>query len=400
VLALVVVTGILLGWALVAGRLAKWSIGAPIAMTVAGVALTAGSNPVFRIILDPRTAEHGVEIVLAILLFVDATEVPGGVLGREPRIMLRLLGLALPLALILTWATGLVLFPREDPWVLAVAATVIVPIDLAPPLAVLRDPRIPARLREILNVESGLADGLVGPVFLFCLAGAQAHDHGFTDAAVTAVPAALIALGVGAAVGLSSAWLLGRAEARGWTQPSALRLGVLALPLLAYALALVLHGNGFVAAFVAGVFFGAAARRLPPDALHLAEDAGSLLSLVVWFLFGEVVNQTAGGVGFRLVGYALLAVTVLRMVPVLVSLRHSGVQPVDRVFLGWFGSRGLTSIVFGLLAYISLPHPANEFVGDTMVVTVLVSVIVHGLTSGPMAAGYAHRTHKISPRSP
>jgi sodium/hydrogen antiporter len=399
VLALVVIMAILLAWALVAGRLARWSITAPLAMVIAGLILTRGPDPVFHIELDTSTAEHGVEIVLAILLFVDATEVPGGVLGREPRVTLRLLVIALPLTAGLAVLAGYLVFPGSNFWLLAVLAMIVIPTDLAPAAALIRDRRVPGRLREILNVESGLNDGVVAPVFLFCLAAAQAHDersvplHALADA----VPGISVAIAVGAALGYPSAWLLGKAWNNGWTQPSALRLGVAALPLMAYGLAIVLHGNGFVAAFVAGVFFGSTARRLPADALHLAEDIGNLLSLVVWFVFGELVNDVvADGIELRVFGYGLLALTVVRIVPVMLSLLGSGIGRADAAFLGWLGPRGLASIVFGLLAFIGLPDPDNDLVGDVMVATVLLSIVIHGLSFGPIAAWYGRRTRRLA----
>jgi NhaP-type Na+/H+ or K+/H+ antiporter len=388
---------ILLAWALVAGRLARWNITAAMAMIAAGIALTAGSDPAIRIDLDNKIAERIVEVTLAMVLFVDATEVPGGILGREPRVTLRLVAVALPLSLVLALTAGFLLFPDEGIWMLALLAVIVAPTDLAPAVAIVRDRRVPARLREILNVESGLNDGLVAPLFLFCVAAAEAPDPNapVPDALINAVPAVLVALGVGAAVGLLSARVLSRAWSNAWTQPAALRLGVLALPLLAYTLALVLDGNGFVAAFVTGVLFSSSARRLPEDTLHLVEDTGTLLSLAVWFGFGQVVNQVIdAGPGLEVVVYALLALTLVRIVPVTLSLVGSGIDRLDALFLGWLGPRGLASIVFGLLAYIDLSSPDNVLPVEVMVVTVLLSVVLHGLSSGPIAAAYARRATK------
>src|ERR1700712_1747499 len=165
-------------WALVAGRLGRWSVTAPLAMVVAGMALTAGSNPVFVIDLETGSAETGVEIVLALLLFLDATEIPVKAFRQHRGLLVRLLCVALPLSLGVAWLAGLLFFPGESYWVLALLATVIIPIDLAPAGPVLRDQRIPATVRETLNVESGLNDGLIAPVFLICLAGATSGTAG------------------------------------------------------------------------------------------------------------------------------------------------------------------------------------------------------------------------------
>jgi NhaP-type Na+/H+ or K+/H+ antiporter len=346
---------------------------------------------VFIFDVEFESGERVVEVILAILLFTDATEVPGGVLGREPRLTLRLLLVALPLSLGLAWLAGLVLFPGVGLWLLAVLATIVMPVDLAPAVAFVRDRRIPERLRQVLNAESGLNDGILAPVFLFCLAAATTvGGDARLDAAVDAVPSLVVAFLVGAAVGIVAARVLRRSLDAGWTQPSALRLGVLTLPLLAYAGAVVLDGNGFIAAFVAGVFFEPEARRLPPDALHLVEDVGATFSLALWFIFGAIVNDVVarGAITWQIVVYAALALTVVRMLPVAVSLAGTDVGGRDRLFLGAVGARGIATLVFGMLAYIDLSGPDADLVLTTMVVTVVASIVVHGLTSGLVARWY------------
>jgi sodium/hydrogen antiporter len=279
VLGVVVLAMVVLVWALVARRLATLSITTAIAVVIAGMVLTAGSHPVIRINLDTTIVERGVEVVLAILLFVDATEVPSGILGRERGVLMRLLAIELPLSLILAWLVGLALLSERDAWLLAVLAIIVVPVDLAPAVAIVRDRRVPERLREIVNVEAGLNDGVAAPLFLFCLAGATAKHTPALEALENALPAILIAVGVGGAIGLTGAITLRWSWRRDWTEPSALRLGVLALPVMAYALAIALGGNGFVAAFVAGLLFAVRNPGLPSEALQLTEDVGTLLSL-------------------------------------------------------------------------------------------------------------------------
>jgi NhaP-type Na+/H+ or K+/H+ antiporter len=401
-LALVVILLLLLGWALVAGRLARYSVTAPLALLVAGVALTAGQDPVFIFDIEFEAAERIVEVIVAILLFTDATEVPGGVLGREPRLTLRLLLIALPLSLVAGWLVGVALFPGLSPWLVAVLATIVMSVDLTPAVSFVRDHRIPERLRQVLNAESGLNDGIVAPTFLFCLAAATAAgSEAQADAAVDAVPALGVAFLVGAFVGAVAARVLNRALRAGWTQASALRLGVLTLPLLAYAGAVVLGGNGFIAAFVAGVFFEPEARRLPADALHLVEDVGALLSLALWFLFGAVLNDVVerGSITWQIVLYAALALTVARMLPVAAALTGTDLVGRDRLFLGWARPRGIGSVVFGLLAYIELTGPDAEVVLAVMVVTVAASIVVHGLSTGLVTRRYGRPERRASPGS-
>ncbi|QMU77370.1 hypothetical protein GXW83_18365 [Streptacidiphilus sp. PB12-B1b] len=395
--ALVVSTGTLFLWALVAARLARWSITAPVAMTAAGVALTAGAHPLVRIGLTTSDAERAVEIILAVLLFTDATEVPAGAVRDQRGLLVRLLVFALPLTFAAGVLLGVLLFPSGGWWLAALFAAVTVPIDLAPAAELIRDVRLPSWLRAVLTVESGLNDGLIAPVFLLCLAGLEAHhgpepESGELGDAISALLWAVLA---GAVVGRPGGWLLRRSWTAGWTGPAAARLGIVALPLMAYALAIVVHGNGFVAAFVAGLFFTPYARALPATAtpLHLLEDTGTLLSLALWFVFGQLVNQAfTGDFDPRVVAYAALSLTVVRIGPVLLCLRGSRLDRADRLVLACLGPRGLASIVFGLLAFIALapdqPHVA-DLVGQVMTMTVLMSLALHGLTYGPLARRYA-----------
>ena len=338
-LGIVVLLLVVLLWALVARRLARFSITMAIAVTIVGVVLTAGKHPVIIIDLDTKIIERGVELALAILLFIDATEVPGGILSRERNVLTRLLVIALPLSLILAWLAGLALFSENDAWLLAVLAIIVVPVDLAPAVAVLRDRRVPVRLREIMNVEAGLNDGVVAPVFLFCLAGATAKHTPGAEALQNALPQILIAVGVGGAIGSVGALVLGWLWKHKWTDPSALRLGVLVLPVMTYVVAITVDGNGFVAAFVAGIVFALRDYRLPSESLQLAEDVGTLLSLCVWFVFGEAVNQVFdAGVRVQVVAYAVLALTVVRIVPVVIALHGTTISRIEAVFIGWMGS--------------------------------------------------------------
>ncbi|MET0966075.1 MAG: cation:proton antiporter [Nakamurella sp.] len=384
-------------WALVAGRLGKWSITAPLAMVVAGMVLTAGANPVFVIELETSSAETGIEVVLALLLFLDATEIPAKAFRQHKGLIVRLLFIGIPLSLGVAWLAGALLFPGASPWLLAVMATVVIPLDLAPAGPILRDRRIPATIRETLNVEGGLNDGLIAPIFLICLAGATSGAAGDEPVAVLvdALPTLIIAVLVGLAIGLLGARLLIVVFRAGWTESSSLRLGILAVPLLSFGTAILLSGNGFIAAFVTGICFGSATRRLPADALHFTEDAGTMLSLIVWFIFGSLVNVALGsGALWAAVPYALIALTVVRILPVMASLFGSGVSARDAFVLGWLGPRGMGSIVFGLLAYIGLSAPENDTVADVMVATVALSVVLHGLSAGPIGAWYGRSSGK------
>ncbi|MFF9066678.1 cation:proton antiporter [Streptomyces sp. NPDC014891] len=390
--AVTVIAGILFTWCVLSRRLALWSITAPIAMMATGIALTSGSDPPLVFDFgDLAGFEHAVEVVLALLLFVDATEVPAGAVRRERRIATRLLGVALPLTLGAAFLAALAFFPDRPGWVLATLATVVVPLDLAPATAVVRDARIPARLRELLNVEGGLSDGVVSPVFLVCVAAASEYrtaGEDYAEALLDAVGAAGWAVGAGALVGTVSGRLLRRSWARGWALPTATRLAVLSVPVAAYSLSLALGGNGFVAAFVAGLCVAPALRHLPEGTVKMTDD---LATLALWFLFGQLVSDEFwDGFHLSVLLYAVLACTLVRVVPVLLALAGTDLSLSDRLFLGWMGPRGVASVVFGLLAAIELREAGGgDFVSRVMVITVMVSIVLHGLSSEPLGRRYA-----------
>ncbi|MFH8253828.1 cation:proton antiporter domain-containing protein [Streptomyces roseolus] len=401
-LAVTVIAGILFTWCVLSRRLALWSVTAPIAMMVAGIALTSGSDPPLVFDFgDLAGLERAVEVVLALLLFVDATEVPAGGIRRERSVVARLLGAALPLALGAAFLSALALFPDRPGWVLATLATVVVPLDLAPAAALVRDERIPARLREVLNVEGGLSDGIVSPVFLICVAAAAEYrtvGSDYAEALLDAAGAAGWAVGSGSLVGHLAGRLLRRSWAKGWVLPTAARLAVLSVPLAAYSLSVFLGGNGFVASFVAGVCLAPAMRHLPEDTVRMTDDLVTLSTLALWFLFGQLVSDEFwDGFHLSVVLYALLACTLVRLVPVAVALIGTDLSLSDRLFLGWMGPRGVASVVFGLLAAIELRGSGGgDFVARVMVITVMVSIVLHGLSAEPIGRRYA-RGRRPSP---
>ncbi|MFH9727600.1 cation:proton antiporter [Streptomyces sp. NPDC017254] len=394
-LAVTVIAGILFTWCVLSRRLALWSITAPIAMMVAGIALTSGSDPPLVFDFgDMAGFERVVEVVLALLLFVDATEVPAGAIRRERRLVARLLGAALPLTLGAAFLAALAFFPDQPGWVLAALATVVVPLDLAPAAAVVRDKRIPARLREVLTVEGGLSDGIVSPVFLICVAAAaEYHTAGddYAAALLDAVGAAGWAVAAGSLVGYGAGRLLRLSWAKGWTLPSAARLAVLSVPIAAYSLSVALGGNGFVASFVAGVCVAPAMRHLPEGTVKMTDDLVTLATLALWFLFGQLVSDEFwDGFHLSVILYAVLACTLVRVVPVILALIGTELSLSDRLFLGWMGPRGVASVVFGLLAAIELPAAGGgDFISRVMVITVMVSIVLHGLSTEPIGRRYA-----------
>lgn len=390
---IIAVAATLVVWSLLAEKFEEWRFTAPVVVVVAGVVVGLTVRDSVGETLNTHAALRAAEITLAVLLFVDAADVRGGMFGRHPGVALRVLLIGLPLSLGLAVGVGAWLLPGVGWPLLLVIACVVVPSDFAPAQAILRDRRLPARVRDVLNVEGGYNDGIVSPVFLFALvlAGHATSGRSAGDALGTAAPSAVKAVLVGLALGALLGFCVNRAERAGFMSAQAKRLVLVAAPLLAYGCAVGVGGNGFVASFLCGFVFHAVRRTEETQReMQLIDDVGFLLGVVMWFVFGTTaVFALWGGVEWELVLFCAAALTVVRIVPVMISLIGSGVPVREGFLIGWLGPRGTTSIVFGLLAFneLSLDDDA-VLVLTVLVVTVLGSVAVHGLGSPVTARKY------------
>jgi NhaP-type Na+/H+ or K+/H+ antiporter len=377
---------LVLGWAVTSGLLSRANINGPLLFTAAGYLL---ANPDW----GPLSVDYEAP---SIHLFADASRVSIAEVRQDVRFPVRLLGLGLPLSVVL--GSLLAAWLLDDvSWALAgfVGAT-LAPTDAALSAQVINDDRIPLRIRRVLNVESGLNDGIVTPVVAFTLAVAATeldiaghHDpHGGRALLEVAVGVA-----VGTAVGLGSAFLLTLGSRRHWIVAGGRRLGALGAALSSFALAVALDGNGFISAFVAGIAFGTGWRDESADVeevVELPELLGEVLAFVVWFLFGAVLVPVAfDNLDVSVLAYALLSLTLVRLLPVALSTLGAGLDRETVLFVGWFGPRGLASVVFALLAVEELGEiqavvPAVAAVS----LTVLLSVVLHGISAGPLGTRY------------
>jgi NhaP-type Na+/H+ or K+/H+ antiporter len=253
------------------------------------------------------------------------------------------------------------------------------------------DPVVPARIRRLINVESGLNDGIATPFVSVALAGAATADHisGATDAAAAVAELAL-GIVIGVIVGGAGGLLVNATRARGWAAEGFAGSAVLALAVCAYACALALHGNGFISAFVGGLAFGTTGGRRGAPLVPFVEETGALVSLLVWLAFGAVaVVPAARDLTWQIIVYAMLSLTAIRMIPVAAALVGTRLGWPTVAFVGWFGPRGLASVVFALLALEDLGTNAAGPAVTVISITVLLSVIAHGATAVPLAGRYA-----------
>jgi len=391
----------LIVWGLCSARLQRFDISAP--MVFVGLGLLC-ANPLGLVDVSSRSEGlHSLaEITLALLLFSDAARVNLRVLARDSGVPARLLFLGLPLSIGLGTVLAALLFPGVNVWVLAAIAASIAPTDAALGAQVVEDPHVPKRVRRILNVESGLNDGIATPFVTFFLATAV------SELAVHPAQSALGAIGdlalgalVGIVIGAGGGWLLKFASAKGWANPSYRALTVVAFALLAFAGADELGANGFIAAFVGGLAFGTIFMPEERDSvLQFDAGMGSLLSLIVWFVFGAFLVSALDVVTWQTVVYAVLALTVVRMLPVALVLVGSKLDRSTVAFIGWFGPRGLASVVFALVVSDALTGKDAELALSVISLTVVASVVAHGLSASPFARRYGAHMARLGRDSP
>ena len=277
-------------------------------------------------------------------------------------------------------------------WLALLVGAALAPTDAALGAGVMANPAIPASIRRLINVESGLNDGIATPFVSVAIAGAAAGGEIAGHGPAVAVADLALGLLVGVAVGGAGGLLVNAARRRGWAAEGFAGSAVLGLAVCAYASALALHGNGFVAAFVGGLAFGTTGGRRGEPLVPFVEETGALVSLLVWLAFGAVeVVPAVEGLTWQIAGYAALSLTVIRMVPVAVALIGARLDRATVVLVGWFGPRGLASVVFALLALEELGRGVAGRAVSVITVTVVLSVLVHGATADPLAARYARR---------
>jgi sodium/hydrogen antiporter len=387
--AVLIVAAVIFVWGAVSARVTRADLSAPIVFVAVGGLLAAVG------LIDeptaPETLKPLVEITLVWVLFSDAARVPVHKLGPDLGRCVRLLAIGMPLTVLAGWGLSMWLFPALGVWLALLVGAALAPTDAALGVPVVTNPAVPARIRRLITVESGLNDGIATPIVMLAIAGAASAED-LANAPGVGAALADLAIGavVGAVVGFAGGWLLRQARRRGWTAEEFTGIGVLALALVAYGLALTLGGNGFIAAFGAGMAFGAAAGKRGAAELEFLEQAGSLVSLLVWLAFGAIALPIMfDRIDLPTVLYAVLSLTLVRMVPVALATLGSGLGRDSVLFVGWFGPRGLASLVFALLALEELGAAADDAVA-VIAVTVLLSVIAHGLTAAPLAGRYGN----------
>ena len=389
---LAVLAVILLGFAAVSARVDGTRITAPMVFTAAGLVVGVEAFD----LVDPSATGAEVktlaEATLTVVLFSDASRIDLKTLRRSLGFPVRLLGIGLPLTIVAGFVVAVALL-GDLAWPEALlVAIILAPTDAALGQTVVTSPRLPTRVRQSLNVESGLNDGICVPLFVIALAVAQAEEGAIGDAHAVQVVLEKIGYGVlgGVLAGAVAAAVVVYAGGRRFVSPPWVQVIPLAGALLAFGFAEAIGGSGFIAAFVGGIIFGGLRRHRGGDVSYLMEQAGAVLAAVTFVVFGAVLLGPAiGDLTWQIGLYAILSLTLVRMVPVALALLGTGARRPTVAFLGWFGPRGAASIVFALLLLEEGGLPNDDVVLATVFVTVGLSVLAHGASAAPLAGRYA-----------
>ena len=390
---LAVLALILLGFAAISARIEGTWITAPMVFTAAGLVVGVEALGLVDPVATGIEVKTLAEATLAVVLFSDASRIDLKALRQTLGIPARLLGIGLPLTILAGFVVGVALL-GDLAWPEALLlAIILAPTDAALGQAVVTSPRLPTRVRQSLNVESGLNDGICVPLFFVALAVALAEDGAIGDGAAAELVLEKIGYGVlgGVVAGAVAAAVVVHAGGRRFVDATWLQVAPLAGALLGFGLAEAIGGSGFIAAFVGGMTFGGLRRRRGGDVSYLMEQTGAVLAAVTFVVFGAILLGPAlRDLTWQIALYAVLSLTLVRMVPVAFSMLGTSARRPTVAFLGWFGPRGAASIVFALLLLeeeSALPN--QDVLLTTVFVTVGLSVLAHGATAASLSGRYA-----------
>jgi NhaP-type Na+/H+ or K+/H+ antiporter len=385
-------------YSLIAGKIEKSAISGPIIFTLCGYLLGPQVFGILEYKADAATLRLIAELTLGIILFVDAAHADFAVLKKSFAIPQRMLLIGLPLVLLLGYGFGELIF-TEMSWVyIALLATMLAPTDAALGKPVIANESVPADIRQGLNFESGLNDGICVPVLLVFLAIALGESgEGRTMSLALSLVAQEVGIGalVGIALTLAGGYLARICFEKGWITSIWLQLLIPSLAIACFTLAQAVHGSGFIASFVGGLVLS----RMGSSKIHEitlpAEGVGEMLAMLTWLFFGiAVVGQFASSMSWEILLYAILSLTIIRVLPIFISLTGLGLDWQTKLFLGWFGPRGLASIVF-VIIFVQAELPETDIIVMTVSTTVVLSVLAHGITANPLAKLYVNRKKNV-----
>jgi len=395
---LALLAGFVMLYSIVAGGIERTWVSGPIVFTAFGALIGPVGLDLLPFETGGETLRTLAELTLALVLFTDAAGADLGVLRKAAQLPLRLLLIGLPLTIGLGYLVGMLLNVHLSALEVALVATMLAPTDAALGKAVVTNAAVPDDVRQGLNVESGLNDGICVPILFVFLALAQEVASGaepWNLALVLVAEELGIGLAVGVVLTVVAVQLLHFSARHHWVTGTWLQLPVVGLAVTCFAAAQSLGGSGFIASFTGGLLFGYLTKKQHAETLlRAAEATGDTLALITWVIFGSLVlGQAIGYLSKRLMLYAVLSLTLIRMLPVFLALTGTGLSTEGKLFIGWFGPRGLASIVFAVIVLkANLPNSHNLAV--VVACTVILSILAHGMTANPWARAYGRRSRQ------
>jgi len=391
-------------YSLVSRRLEQTILTAPILFTAAGAVLAFSPEALSEVGLDRKGFLLVAELGLVMTLFTDASRIAPRLLRGRTNLPIRLLSTGMLLTIALGALCAIVVFRNLSWWEAGILAAILAPTDAGLGQVIVASPLVPERIRQALNVEAGLNDGLAVPFLMFFIALAIAAEENMLGRGVLArFLFEQLGLGslIGLGVGLAGGWLLGLAHRKGWMAEPLTQLGVVVLPLACVLAAEESGASMFIAAFVAGLATQVGFSEVGKHSVEFTEEWGQLFDFFVFFLFGLLVARAWTQFNIAVVLYGALSLTLIRMVPVAIALRGTGLSRSTVLFMGWFGPRGLASIVLGLVYLESELSLAGEStVRLAVMATVLLSIVAHGLTAVPGIERYARAVAALNKSAP
>ncbi|MCC7468745.1 MAG: cation:proton antiporter [Methanomicrobiales archaeon] len=384
----------LFAYSLVSHRIESSIVTAPMIFVAIGMLVSPEGFDIIPLGAENELILVFAEIALVLILFSDAARIDVSTLKGNRNFPSRLLGIGLPLTIFLGAVMAILFFTDLSLPEAALIGVILAPTDAGLGQVIVNSPKVPARIRQALNVESGLNDGGAIPFFAFFLVLSTAEEAHIPASQWVIFAFEQIGYGVlvGLIVGLLGAHLINKAIDKGLMRGRFQWIGFLALAVISYVVAIAIGGSGFIAAFVGGFATTLTGRGVGDSIIEFTSTWGEVFSLVVFFVFGMLAASLLSGITATIILYAALSLTLIRILPVAVSLMRTGLKPNSILFIGWFGPRGLASIVLLLITLNEAPDiPGLQTIAITVTTTVLISVFAHGISANPAIAWYAKK---------
>jgi NhaP-type Na+/H+ or K+/H+ antiporter len=388
-------------YSLVSKRLERTVITGPIVFTIAGILVPLFLPHLRELETDQKALLFIAEMGLVLLLFTDASKINLSSLKSIRNLPIRLLSTGMLLSIFLGTISAMIVFPQLSIWEAAILAAILAPTDAGLGQVIVSSPRVPVRIRNALNVEAGLNDGMSVPFMMFFIAVAQTGSMGGGVLKSFLIEQLGFGVLIGLGIGLLGGWLLGWAHKNGWMAESLEQLGLVALPLLSMIFSEPSGASMFIVSFVAGMATQVGFKEVGEHSVEFTEGWGQLFNYFVFFFLGLMVPRAWDKFGLSLLLYAALSLTIVRMLPVAIALIGTHLNKATVLFMGWFGPRGLASIVLGLVYLEEEANlPGEPTIKLAVMLTVFCSIFAHGLSALPGIGLYGKRVSKLAADAP